>query len=392
MKKKGIILFFIAFALFLFLMGVYWLAFAVCLLGLVLYVFKRLKLSEKLQRHSWVKTASTLAGVFLFAILVRVFMLEIFSIPSGSMEDTLIPGDKVLVNKLVYGPELPRSPFEIPWINLLFYMNKQARASMDSLWWDYHRLSGFSDVDRGDVLVFRHPLGGGRDNYFIKRCVALPGDTLAVENNRVKINGKFSPESENVKTRYRVWPHDVKQFRHFADSLNLRAIGGFRGNTEGNFVEFILTNRQKKQLTEQHLTDSLLVCRLPKDSVNWVYPQHPEFFWTVNDYGPLIIPYNGMQLELTRSNYLIYERTIRQVEHQRLEEKDGAFYLNGQLASQYAFKNDYYFMMGDNRDDSNDSRHWGFVPEENIVGNAKLVLFSNDWDGFKWNRLFRMIR
>ncbi len=147
-----------------------------------------------MKARKWVKTIFTFTGIFVIAILFRVFVIEIYSIPSGSMEDTLHPGDKVLVNKLVYGPKLPSSPYDIPWVNLIWYLQANASANIDSVYWQHRRLKGFSTIKRADVMVFSHPLWGGRNNFFIKRCVALPGDTLAIESGRVKINGRFLPE------------------------------------------------------------------------------------------------------------------------------------------------------------------------------------------------------
>jgi len=122
MRKKPLIIVLAASAFFFFLSGIHWLAVPLALLAGIVYLFHRLRIPEKLEKHKWMKTSGIFAGVFILAIVFRVFFIEIFSIPSGSMEDTLMPGDKVLVNKLAYGPKLPASPYEIPWVNLIRYI------------------------------------------------------------------------------------------------------------------------------------------------------------------------------------------------------------------------------------------------------------------------------
>ena len=371
--------------------GIYWLALSLSLLAMIIYFLFRIGLRKKLKRYKWVVSVCALGGVFIVAILVRVFFFGIYSISSGSMEDTLVPGDKVLVNKLSFGPELPRSPFEIPWINLLFYLNKEARTDMDSLWWGYNRLKGFSKNSHGDVMVFRHPIWGGRDNFFIKRCVAVPGDTLTIKESWVKINRHFYQEPLLVKKLYRVCVNNPRKFYRLTDSLGINMMSQYNQSYDEVSDEFQLTNQQKEQLLKQSCIDSFQVKICTKDSAHWVYPKHKEFAWTIDDLGPLIVPYKGMTIQMNPRNFLTYRRTINLLEHVKLVENNGLFYLDGTLAERYIFQHNYYFMMGDNRDNSMDSREWGFVPEENIVGKASFILFSKNLDGFKWGRLLKPI-
>ncbi|GHT14395.1 signal peptidase I [Bacteroidia bacterium] len=253
------------------------------------------------------------------------------------MEDTLLSGDKIIVNKLVYGPRMPASPYEIPWINLIWYLKADDSTNIDSLYWNYHRLKGFSKIKQDDVIVFNAPFTNNRNNFLIKRCVALPGDTLIIKDGLVNINGQSQPPPTMSKH-------------------------SFRKNVSDNNEE------------------------------NWVYPKNSAFQWTLDNYGPLVIPKKGMAIPLDRYHYSLYERTIKETEHQEIEQKGAQYFIKDSLVTRYTFQHNYLFVMGDNRHNTSDSRDWGFVPEENIVGKASLILFSNNHGKFRWNRLLKKIK
>ena len=288
---------------------------------------------KKKSKLNWLKTVFSILVIFIAAISIRLFFIELYSIPSGSMEDTLLPGDKVLVNKLVYGPKLPASPNDIPWVNLVWYFMDGQHTNPDSVYWKYHRLKGFSEIKHGDVMVFSHPLWGGRNNYFVKRCIALPGDTLHIINGRIKINAGFLDEQPTIKTVPVVY-----------------------------------------------------------DSTHTVYPYHPNIRWSVDDYGPLVVPYKGMQISLTKEALQLYYNVIKDHEPVNADWKNEVFRNNEKTAELYIFQNNYYFMLGDNRHNSNDSRYWGFLPEEDINGKATVVLFNFLNGKFMTNRFFKRIK
>lgn len=340
MKKKlqhittGIVVLVIA------LTGLYWMALTTFLLYLIFLVFRsELALFAWIRKRRFVSSIFTIIGIFLLAISIRIFFIEIFSIPSSSMENTLYPGDKVLVSKLNYGPAMPQSPFEIPWINLIWYLSVDKSTPFDSIYWNHKRLNGFSSLKNGDVVVFIHPLWGQRDNFFIKRCMGLPGDTLQIINGVVLANQKALHMPESVKQPY------VVKVRHLSAFKN--------------------------------------------DSSHWV---NKELKWTIDHYGPMIIPQKGMNIPLNALNYKIYHQTIEQLEKVNIEEKQGIYYINGKPSITYVFRKNYCFMIGDNRHNSADSRIWGLVPEENIVGKAVIILFSNNTNGIQWPRFFKLIK
>lgn len=317
--------------------GLYWLALGILFVFLIGLLFRsELSVFVWIREHSFVSSLISIVGIFILAISMRVFFIEVFAIPSGSMEETLLPGDKVLVSKLNFGPAMPKSPYEIPWINLIWLLTADKTTSMDSLYWDYNRLSGFSRVKSGDVVVFKHPLWGKHDNFFIKRCVAISGDTLQI------IDGEVFANQQSIAIPDLIIQPDNTSF-------------------------------------------------VKNDSTQWVDPKNSLLAWTIDNYGPVVIPRKGMAIKLTPVNYLVYRRTIERLEKVWIKEQNGIYYLNKKAITTYTFRNNYYFMMGDNRHNSNDSRYWGFVPEENVVGKAVVVLFSNNYNGIQWRRLLKSI-
>ena len=388
MKRKIYITLLLALTLFFLVTGLGWLAIGVLLFCILYIVFSsKLKPVIWFKKYTILSVTFTLTGVFILAIGVRVFMIEIYGIPSGSMENTLVPGDKVLVSKLNYGPKLPRSPFEIPWFNIFFYLNKSARARSDSTWWDYNRLHGYTTIRRGDIIVFQFP--NNKKEAFIKRCVALPGDTFQIRNSEIFVNNRQQNRPLESKLIYRVWYNNIQEFNGLADSLSLPVYGAWY-REQKDFKEINLSYFQKEELTGHSSIDSITSKITLIDSTIHAYPWHRRYpSWTIDQFGPLIIPEKGMKIEMNEDNYVLYRKILKKFEHFEPEKRDGEIFLNNTEVKEYTFKQNYYFMMGDNRHRSNDSRMWGLVPEENIVGKAVVVLFSKNYNGFKWKRILK---
>ncbi len=388
MKRRINIILLISVAVVLLIIGLAWLAIGFVLICALFILFtSKLNFTKYLGNQKVLSYVMIFAGVLVLAVSMRVFIFEIYSIPTGSMKNTLIPGDKVLVCKLNYGPKLPRSPFEIPWFNVFFYLNKKSRAKSDSTWWHYRRLNGYSKINRGDIVVFQPPFVG--DDVFIKRCVALPGDTIQVIRSQVYINGKKQEDPLYSRFSYMIWYNNLNSFRSLADSLGIQKFGLWVRKQNG-FVELNLTKGQKNQLEKTSVVDSVVVKTIKTD-LNNNYTGMLESFSTTDSYGPIMIPGKEYKIILNGKNSNIYTETFNKFEKFAPEMGNGHSIIENTGITNFTVNQNYYFMMGDNRYHSNDSRAWGFVPEQNIVGKAVLILFSKNRKEIKWNRFLKRL-
>jgi signal peptidase I len=326
--------------------------------------------------------------VIFFSIIIRLFFIEIYAIPSVSMEDTISLGDNILVSKLSYGPRLPSSLFEIPWMNIGFFLNKKLRANANSIQWKFIRLNGFSHVKNGEVVVFNSPKNSRK--ILIKRCMGMPGDTLMIREDRVFVNNKKIPEEGTVKHVSRILFNNFSLASSLFDSLGFHEYRN--GSVLNKYFSTSLNNNQKLILLTHKCIDSIIIERNRPDTAYRTFPKNELFTWSIDNFGPLVVPAKDMEIKLNEKNYILYCKLIDSFEMTSITTNDGNFFLNGVRSSSFTFKNNYYFMLGDNRHNSNDSRYWGFVPEKNIIGKASMVLFSYSEDGFRWKRLFKVIR
>jgi signal peptidase I len=377
------------------------------------------------------------AAVFavVAATLIRTFVFEAYVIPTGSMEKSLLINDFLFVSKTAYGPRIPKTPVSFPFVHNLLPFSETTPSYIKEVQLPYKRLPATSEIKRNDAVVFNFPAGdtiinlpefgskityyevlnssqfkGDRellkseypllvhpmdktDNY-IKRCVAMPGDLLEVKNAELYINGKPAYVAPGAQTEYIALTNGTGFTDEFLeDELGvdpMNADGQFGQGPEKNSYVFNMTEEEAAKVKKlpnvlalNKYVDTHAGIVFPNDEVN--YP------WTIDNYGPLTVPKKGVAIALTTANISIYRRLITVYEHNSLEERNGQFIINGKQTTTYTPTLNYYWMMGDNRHRSQDSRFWGFVPETHIVGKASLIWFS--WNkGPRWNRIFKVIK
>nr|WP_239000310.1 signal peptidase I [Hyunsoonleella ulvae] len=362
------------------IIGLFWLG-----LILLLYFILLKRISQiKSQRGNKVIKSILISSVILLVVIsIKLFVFDIFRIPSPSMENTFFPDDIIVVNKLKYGPILPRSPFDIPIINITYQFNESAKKRKKEYWWPYKRLSGTSKIQQGDIVVFNSTWK--KDFILVKRCVGLPGDTLTIKNASVFINGKVFKEPNAVKKEYNFTVRGKENdFKKITDTLQLDV------NYNRAFVKGFLTEQQLGHLTKDDLIKFVQDTTISKRKAK-TFDKTKMLSWTIDNMGAFIVPKKGMTIELNLINFFKYRRAINSCEGVTIKRVEDVCYINDKRATHYTFTKDYFFLMGDNRAKSADSRAWGFVPIDNIIGKVDYVLFSNYGGSFNWGRFFKKI-
>lgn len=363
------------------------------------------------------------------AVIIRGNVVEFYNIPSSSMEKSLLTGDYLMVSKLAYGPRTAMTPLSMPLVhNVLPLTGGQVESYLKWIKLPYHRYPGIRSIERFDAVVFNYPDGdtvctafqsnasyhdlvreNGREEVesnhavygnivvrpvdkrenFIKRCIGLPGDDLQIVDQQVLVNGKAVENPKNLQFTYRVL---------FENGINPVPILDKMGVSQEdisiylNYGELPLTDEGAQRLATQFGVAEIGKVVYPQgESGKMLFPHAEGYQWSVDNFGPVHIPAKGEVLQLTLKNLPLYQRLITVFEGNTLEVRDGEIYINGERSNTYKVKMNYYWMMGDNRHNSADSRYWGFVPEDHIVGRAAMVVFSKDKDHRKvrWNRIFR---
>ena len=405
---------------------------------------------------SWV---DALVFALVAVYFINLFFFQNYVIPSSSLEKSLLTGDYLFVSKVSYGPRIPETPLTMPLTQHTMPIYN-CKSYIEWPHWDYRRVKGLGKIQLNDIVVFNFPAGDTicsaphyqaydyyqlcyqigyqaypqrpnpdsltqeqlplyfntiyqagkqiieansqeygiidtrptdrRENY-VKRCVGLPGQTLQIKNRIIYLDGKANKEPDNVQYTY-----NLKLKRHFTDEeMQEWGITMEELKDLNNFGYMPMTNKTADILRKR--PDIVESIKLNTD-VNEldIYPLNGNMHWTRDNYGPIWIPAKGETIDLTLQNLPVYERPIRTYERNKLEVKDGKIFINDKETTKYTFKMDYYWMQGDNRHNSLDSRYWGFVPEDHIVGKPIFIWWSSDPDrggfsGIRWSRLFRFV-
>ncbi len=369
---------------------------------------------------------------FLLAVFIRTFFVEAYTIPTSSMEKTLSVGDYIFVSKLRYGPRLPMTPITIPFTHNVLPYTKNTKSFSTRISFPYRRMAGTSTIKNFDVVVFNYPEGDTVikripdksyyqmirqngynyvnqrykkmyrpvdkcDNY-TKRVIGLPGDTIRILHGRAFVNQKPEPLAHGSQYNYSLkadgTAHDTVLFNKLGVSLY-----DINYNVYNSIYSLPLTRSMYHMLIDSNYFKTIVRYENidPSTVNNQVFPFNPRYFWTEDNFGPLAVPKKGVTVNLSLESLPLYERIINKYEGNTLRVMNDSIFINDTLAETYTFHMNYYFMLGDNRHNSNDSRYWGFVPENHIIGKATLVWLSIDknkkWHScIRWKKMFNFIR
>ncbi|MBQ9138872.1 MAG: signal peptidase I [Alistipes sp.] len=366
------------------------------------------------------------------ATLLHLFVFQLYKVPTSSMEKTILIGDYIYVSKISYGPQVPNTPIAMPFVFNTMPFSQTKKSYCEAIQWDYHRLKGLKRVERGDVVVFNYPEGDTvmmpkrlyptpgasyydalrsyqqsygevegrkrlyedydviarpvdkRENY-IKRCVAIPGDKIKIEGTKLFVNGT---EQATIPSQQQIY--FVQTSAPLTDyALHKAGVREWGGNMP--YYYLTMTEEVAAKMAKMAIVESVIKYDNTESGLEF-FPNNKGYSWTQDNFGELWVPQKGTTIALTTENLPLYSRIIEKYEGHKLEVTDGVIFIDGTPADSYTFAMDYYWMMGDNRHNSADSRFWGFVPEDHIVGKASFIAFSTGEEGIRWNRLFRKIR
>lgn len=424
----------------LYLAWVIWLGNYWWLLGLVIlfdhhitkkvnWLFWKKEYAPGEKHNFWLDWLDAVIFAVVVVTFINIFFFQAFKIPSSSMESTLYTGDHLFVSKLAYGPRVPQTPLTIPFTHNRIFGRESYSTLIQN---KYRRLKGFREVKRGDIVVFGFPNGDtvlarrpaddyyawvrayGRErtiaqygpvivrpadkkDHYVKRCVAVAGDTLEVKDGLVWVNGEKEADYPGRQLTYQVITTGSRINQTKLEEMGLNLSELYFDPRLPGYPAMPLTEEMLREVqTLKSVVEVTSALEQFPGVDNGIFPFGGKNRWTRDYFGPLWIPAKGATVEIGPDNLPLYERIIRDYEHNTLELRDGEILINGAAVTSYTFKQDYYFMMGDNRHNSLDSRYWGFVPEDHIVGTPSIIWLSTDArkrfpGSIRWKRFLKIV-
>ena len=366
------------------------------------------------------------------ALIIRTFLFEAYTIPSSSMEKSLLVGDYLVVSKIGYGPRVPNTPLAFPFVHHTLPWSKTAKSYIEKPQLPYKRLPGTTEIKRNDPIVFNFPAGDtvsevyqsnvtfyqlvryfGRDNVmndkkqfgniitrpvdkrenYVKRLIGMPGDTLQIIDGIVYINGEIGEQPNEMQHNYIVKITSNGINPKILEKYNITE--GYR-TAHADELIFNMTADIAEEFRKLPFVTSVerRIAPAGTEVSDDIFPNDTTHFkWNADNFGPIVIPQEGKTVKINTENIALYDRIIRAYELNDMKIKDGKIFINGEETDEYTFKMDYYWMMGDNRHNSQDSRFWGYVPVDHIVGKPVFVWLSIDKNTGKirYNKTFRFV-
>ncbi|MCV2487500.1 signal peptidase I [Flavobacterium sp. SH_e] len=377
-------------------------------------------------------TVSSLLFAIIVATLVHTYIIQPFTIPSSSLEKTLYIGDFLFVSKINYGPRTPMTTIALPMVhdtipvlNRKSYLfnddeTKKETSLLNKFQLPYFRFPAIEKIERNDIVVFNQPADTLRDmdnfhpdrNYYkpidkktnlVKRCVGIAGDSLEIRNGDIYINGKLSVMPESAKPQYNFFVDTKGQtigqealVNMYGAREGMKYNNGFFAQTDKGQYFLTLTDKEAALIAKNPMVKSVTKYLTPKGTDGDVFPHDSSLGWNIDNFGPIYIPKKGATVKLDLKTLPFYKRIIQEYEKNTLIVKGDKIIINGRISNSYTFKQDYYWMMGDNRQNSLDARFWGYVPFDHVIGKPVFIWFSWEKDGkginkIRWNRIFSVV-